>query len=118
MTELFNEAVLMFSVYAILAYTPWVQDVHLKSQVGNASISIVVIHLVVSLILIIASTLINSRWKYKKWSVIRNHRVYRNDLRSYLKESQKRRRNLRRAKRVPIETRTVILSLSTNTEVA
>ena len=56
--EYFNELILMMTMYTIICYSPWVQDVELKFYIGYVTIGFVILHLVINLFLIFRGTFI------------------------------------------------------------
>lgn len=54
--KFFNEIILMYSIYAFLAYTPWVEDVEGKFLTGYISIFLIGLHLVINIALICAAS--------------------------------------------------------------
>ena len=63
--ELFNECILMFSIYTIICFTPFIPDVDCKFYIGYATISIVIAHLFVNLCIILKSTYLAIKFKLK-----------------------------------------------------
>jgi len=51
--EMFSEVVLMFSVYHLICFTPFVPDVEVRFKLGYSCIGVVSFHILVSLLLIL-----------------------------------------------------------------
>lgn len=54
--EYFNEIIILCVLYTILTFSPWVSDLDVKFYVGYWTISFIVIHLAVNMLLILRST--------------------------------------------------------------
>ena len=49
-TELFNEVILMFVMYTIICFSPFVPDLEVKHGIGYICMAIISIHLLVNLV--------------------------------------------------------------------
>ena len=83
--ELFNESILMLTLYCVLTFTPWLSDPLLKFDIGYVCIVIVASHLIVNLSLIFRTSIVEARNKWKLRRAKKKYRVWRNKRLSMLK---------------------------------
>ena len=53
--EYFNEIILLFVLYTVFCFSPWIYDAEIKFNIGYLAILVVVLHLVVNLSLILTT---------------------------------------------------------------
>ena len=47
--ELFNEVILMTTLYTMICFTPWIQSIEMKFKIGFVTCAIVALHFAVNL---------------------------------------------------------------------
>ena len=84
-------------MYTILVFTPWVDDVIIKFQVGYVTCTFVVIHLVVNFFLIFRASFFTCHHGCRKRRAKNKFKVERKERQAYLAESQGKRWKLRKS---------------------
>ena len=66
--ELFNEVILMTTLYTMICFTPWIHSIEMKFKIGFVSCAIVALHFAVNLGIMtgtsIKQTIKSCRFKY------------------------------------------------------
>ena len=63
--ELFNESILMLSIYIIICFTPFIYEVETKFFIGYVNILIDIVHLLVNIAIIVKNTYLAIRHKLR-----------------------------------------------------
>lgn len=96
--EYFNETVLMFTMYTIFFFSPWVAQSAVRFMAGYITIIVVSLHLLINLFVIARSTVRDTHDNLRRKMAIRRHRAQRLALRRRLEDTFYDRRVKRRAK--------------------
>ena len=89
--EYFNELILMMTMYTIICYSPWVQDVELKFYIGYVTIGFVILHLVINLFLIFRTTFIMLSNRCRRRMTMKTYKKSRSKLQKRLKDNHEKR---------------------------
>ena len=90
--EMFNEVILMQTLYMIICFSAFIPDVQMRFYLGYVAIIIVGIHLAVSLFMIFGSTFLETKMKCKRRIMRRNFKKSRLQLQNKLRDSHKSRK--------------------------
>lgn len=91
LSEYFNEACLLLLSYTVLCYTPWISDYAIRYMIGYASISCVLLQLIVSLYVILRHSFKAQSFKLKFYCIKRGLRKQRKELRVKLDNTHDKR---------------------------
>ena len=98
--EFFNETILMFVMYTIMCFSPWVADVDVRFFIGYITISCVCLHLFVNLFDIVGETYRNVRFSLLKRRAKKKYASQRQRLQAALAKNHEQRRELLRERRM------------------
>ena len=65
--EYFNEVIILFVLYTILTFSPWVSDLDVKFYLGYCTIAVVALHLAVNMILMLAASIHTIKLRCRKF---------------------------------------------------
>ena len=82
--EYFNEIILLFVLYTVFCFSPWIYDAEIKFNIGYLAILVVVLHLVVNLSLILTSTCKLMKMKCRRKLYMRRYRRDRKKSQAHL----------------------------------
>ena len=82
--EYFNEVIILCVLYTILTFSPWVSDLDVKFYVGYWTISFIVIHLAVNMLLILKSTFRTLKLRCRKRIMKKGLKKHRKNIQSKL----------------------------------
>lgn len=79
------------TMYTIICYSPWVQDVELKFYIGYVTIGFVILHLVINLFLIFRTTFIMLSNRCRRRMTMKTYKKSRSKLQKRLKDNHEKR---------------------------
>lgn len=89
--EYFNEIILLFVLYTVFCFSPWIYDAEIKFNIGYLVILVVMLHIVVNLLLMLISTCKLLKTKCRRKFVMRRYRRDRKKSQSHLDQNHAKR---------------------------
>lgn len=93
--DYFNETALMLLVYTLYFYTAYQTDLGLRVQLGYATILISILHLIISMVLILVSSISQGKFRCKLNIIRRKYKHSRKSLQNKLTTTKQKRRAAR-----------------------
>ena len=88
--EIFNETILMLTMYTMICFSPFVPDVLTRFKLGYVTILIVCVHLLLNLTIIFITTFVNCKLCLRKRSLKRQYKRSRKLLQQRLREGHEK----------------------------
>ena len=96
--EIFNEIILVLTLYTIMCFSDWLGDVELKMKIGYVACVLVSVHFVLNIIIMTTTTIQVSKRKCRLSSQRRKYKKEREARNKKMDETRKERRAKRRVR--------------------